>query len=126
MQTLCQWEVQGAVTPEELAEFYAAREASARVAKYAQELAQGFWREAERVDALLAETTEHWNLARLSTVERNVLRVAVVEMLLGTVPPKVALNEAIEIARAFGGADSPRFVNGVLDNIYRNQVKEDH
>ena len=126
MQTLCQWEVQGAVTPEELAEFNAAREVSARVAEYAQELARGFWQEAERVDALLAETAEHWNLARLSSVERNVLRVAVVEMEQGTVPPKVALNEAIEIAREYGGADSPRFVNGVLDKIYRDQVKEDH
>lgn len=125
MQTLCQWEVQGAVTPEELAEFHAAREVSARVAEYALELARGFWQEAERVDALLAETAEHWKLARLSSVERNVLRVAVVEMEQGTVPPKVALNEAIEIARAYGGADSPRFVNGVLDKIYRDQVKED-
>ena len=125
MQTLCQWEVQGAVAPEELAGLQAFCEASEQATEYAQELTQGFWQDPQRVDTLLAETTEHWSLARISSVERNVLRVAVVEILQGAVPPKVALNEAIEIAREYGGADSPRFVNGVLDKIYRNQVKED-
>ncbi len=50
-------------------------------------------------------------------VERNVMRVAVIELLDDKVPPKVALNEAIEIGREFGGADSPRFINGVLDEV---------
>ena len=128
MQTLCHWEgqgePQGAVTPEELAELQAVCEASEEAVEYAQELTQAFWQDPQRVDTLLTETTQHWSLARISSVERNVLRVAVVEMLQGAVPPKVALNEAIEIAREYGGADSPRFVNGVLDKIYRSQVKE--
>ena len=57
---------------------------------------------------------------RLSPVERNVIRVAMVELPGGEVPPKVVINEAVEIGREFGGADSPRFINGILDALWKH------
>ncbi len=69
------------------------------------------------IDALLASAAENWRLSRMAAVDRNVLRLAVFEMLDSSdpSPPAVIINEAIELARRYGSADSPAFVNGVLD-----------
>ena len=71
------------------------------------------------MDGQIAGAAKRWDLERISLVERNIMRVAVVELSAGRVPPKVVLDEAIEIGREFGGADSPRFINGVLDEILK-------
>ncbi|MHC4090857.1 MAG: transcription antitermination protein NusB [Planctomycetota bacterium] len=68
---------------------------------------------------------EHWELARLSPVERNLIRVALGELAGGEVPPKVVINEAIEIGREYGGADSPRFINGILDALWKEDGSEE-
>ncbi len=59
----------------------------------------------------------------MSPVERNVMRVAVVELMEGDTPPKVAVNEAIEIGKEFGGQESPRFINGILDEVLRRTAR---
>jgi N utilization substance protein B len=72
------------------------------------------------VDGAIARAAENWTLERMSRVDRNLLRVAVAELLfVDEVPVRVALDEAIEIAKRFGGDDSGRFVNGLLDRIAR-------
>ena len=73
------------------------------------------------IDRQLAEATENWQFSRLSQVDRNVLRIAVYELFQRDerVPTSVVLDEAIEIARRFGGEDSAQFVNGVLDRVAR-------
>ena len=76
--------------------------------------------------AVIAEASEHWRLERLSRVDANVIRIAVYEM---TTPPnlpiQIAINEAIEVARKFGTAESAAFVNGVLDQVaHRLGLKE--
>ncbi|MEA2626513.1 MAG: transcription antitermination protein NusB [Candidatus Binatota bacterium] len=94
--------------------FDAPREAKA----FAAELVQGVRSERERIDALIAQALENWSLGRLSRVDVNVLRVATWELLHpAAVPPSGAINEAIEIARRFGGDEARQFVNGVLDEI---------
>lgn len=65
-----------------------------------------------------------WDVDRMGTVERNVIRVALAELTLGNVPPNVVLNEAIEIAREYASAESAGFVNGVLDELYKNMRRE--
>jgi N utilization substance protein B len=125
MQALCQWEAQREKSLEGLRDFFAAQEASAGAAAYATELVQAFWAKRKRFDKMIAGATERWALSRISLVERNIMRVAVVELTQGEVPPKVALNEAIEIGRDFGGEDSPRFINGVLDRITKRITKDD-
>lgn len=119
MQALCQWDVQGDESPKVLDDFLTAREASASPRGYATELVTGFWSRREEIDGRIAGAAQRWDLARICPVERNIMRVAVVELLSGLVPPKVVLDEAIEIGREFGGADSPRFINGVLDEILK-------
>ncbi len=117
MQALCQWEVQRDTHAETLCDFFAEFGAAPAVAAYATELVNGFWKNAEFVDGRIAEAVERWSFERISTVERNLMRVAVVELVRGDVPPRVVLDEAIEIGQEFGGKDSSRFVNGVLDRI---------
>jgi N utilization substance protein B len=77
-----------------------------------------------KIDAAIREASENWRLERLSSVDRSILRLAVGEMLhLSETPPKVVLQEAVRLAGQYGGRDSPRFVNGVLDAIYASRVR---
>lgn len=71
----------------------------------------------EAIDACIVAAAENWDLRRIAAVERNVLRVAVGELLTGETPTNVVLDEAITLAKVFGSADSGAFVNGVLDRI---------
>jgi N utilization substance protein B len=88
--------------------------------QYTRTLVQGAKIHQPKIDELITRSTEHWDLERMAVVDRNILRVAVFE--LGweqDIPPKVAINEAIEIAKKFGTRESGRFINGVLDRIHR-------
>ena len=86
--------------------------------QFARELVAGVESHRGRIDELIGEAAEHWQLPRLSRVDLNVLRLATFELLeRPDIPASVAINEAIEIARRFGSEDSSGFVNGVLDHI---------
>jgi N utilization substance protein B len=77
----------------------------------------------DAVDRALQTALENWRLERLSTIDRAIVRIAAAEILLvDDVPPKVSIQEAIRLAEAYGGPDSPRFVNGVLDALYKAQA----
>jgi N utilization substance protein B len=77
------------------------------------------------VDRLLHAALENWRLERLSAIDRGVLRLAAVELLhVDDVPPKVTIQEGIRLAEQYGGPDSPRFVNGVLDALYKRARPE--
>jgi N utilization substance protein B len=72
----------------------------------------------EAIDDLIRQFSTNWRLERMAIVDRNILRMATYELLhLTEVPRKVAINEAIEVAKKFGGDDSPSFINGILDRI---------
>ncbi|MEF2964452.1 transcription antitermination factor NusB [Paenibacillus sp. M1] len=82
------------------------------------ELINGTWTRKEAIDDLLSDYLKGWQVSRLSKVDRQVLRLAVYEMIFrDDVPGKVAVNEAIELAKHFGTADSGKFVNGVLGKM---------
>jgi N utilization substance protein B len=84
-------------------------------------LFDGVVHHAEEIDQRLTQAAENWRLPRMAGVDRNVLRLGAFELLFSAeTPAGVALNEAIELARRFGSADSPGFVNGVLDQIRRS------
>jgi N utilization substance protein B len=74
----------------------------------------------ERVDELLRRNLRNFVLERVARVERSVLRLGTSELLGLETPPRVVLNEAVELARTFGGPDSPAFVNGVLDGVLKD------
>jgi N utilization substance protein B len=101
-----------------LAAFWDDRPAPPAARAYAQSLAEGVVKHRDDLDARIAAHAEHWTLERMPLVDRNILRLAAYELLHGgEVPERVVINEAIELAKAFGGEDSGRFVNGVLDRI---------
>lgn len=88
------------------------------IVRVAATLARQTWSHHKEYDEKLARNTAHWSLKRMTPVDRNILRLGLYELLeRPEVPPKVALNEAIELARRFSHNDSPAFVNGVLDAV---------
>ncbi len=104
--------------PEVLDEFWKLRESSARTREFATELIRGVLGNQEAIDERIKKVTANYELHRIAPVDRNILRVAIYEMLhTDEVPPVVCINEAIEIAKRFGSEDSGRFVNGILDRL---------
>ncbi|MBP7088101.1 MAG: transcription antitermination factor NusB [Candidatus Omnitrophica bacterium] len=88
-------------------------------------LLEGVIKNKEKIDFLIKKYVKNWGIERLAIIDRNILRMICFELLfLDEIPPKVSINEAIELAKRFGDIDSPRFVNGVLDKIYKSEVKK--
>jgi N utilization substance protein B len=119
LQILYAWEMQGDRGPGEVGErFLAEREGGPAVAEYARRLVEAFAERRAELDALLAESTTNWEFHRLSAIDRNILRLAATELVAAPeVPYRVVIDEAVELARRYGGDESPRFVNGVLDAL---------
>ena len=89
---------------------------------FVKELINGVLKNKEKIDEIIVKTAPEWPLEQINLIDRNVLRIGIFEFLFGKreeVPPKVAINEAIELAKSFGGETSGKFVNGVLGTIYR-------
>ena len=100
-------------------------ESSNEVKKFAAALVLGVAGNKKEIDKMIAKYAINWKLDRMAVIDRNVLRFAAFELLyVKEIPPKVAINEAIDIAKKFGGPDSGKFVNGVLDKINKTERKE--
>lgn len=90
--------------------------------EFVKALAEGALAKRSAVDGLIEKCAPEWPLDQVTVIDRNILRLGIYELMFGNyaeVPPKVAINEAIELAKTFGGESSARFVNGVLGTIYR-------
>jgi len=93
---------------------------------FINDLAHGVLKHQAQIDEIIVKSAPEWPLAQITIVDRNVLRIGIYELLFGDkqqVPPKVAINEAIELAKGYGGESSGRFVNGVLGTIFREMEK---
>ena len=111
---------------QDLDEFWKLRRTDELVREHAMTLYQGVKLHLAAIDQRLTACLENFSFERLSAVDRNILRVALFEMFHDTkVPPVVSMNEAIEIAKRFGGEDSGRFVNGILDRLIK-EVNRSH
>lgn len=85
---------------------------------FAHTVVEGYGAHAEEIDTVIRKVSEHWRLERMPLVDRNILRLATYELLfMPEVPRRVTLNEAVELAKRYGGENSAGFVNGVLDRI---------
>jgi len=123
MQALCQLEILGDDWLAQLDEFLADEKAPKGDQDYARELVKQAWSGLASIDARIQASAEHWDVKRMYSIDRNVLRVAICEMLIApNLSAKIVINEAIEISRLFGTADSPGFVNGLLDAIVKRQL----
>lgn len=121
MQALCQLDVLGEEFLAQLDEFLTDESPPADVRKYAGELVREAWTRRETIESKLAAVAEHWVTGRMAMVDRNILRAAVCEMMTQPqLSPAVVINEAVEIAKSFGTADSPAFINGILDAVRKS------
>lgn len=111
--------------PEEIfSSFWQENPASAEVREYAQRLVDGTLLHLFEIDEILSKYTQHWELNRMAVVDRNILRFSTYELLYEEdVPPKVVINEAINIAKKFSQEESGKFVNGVLDKINHTEMR---
>jgi len=97
------------------------------VRPFAEQLLYGVHAHRDELDEMIVTASENWRLERMSIIDRNVLRIALYEMLYcAEIPPKVSINEAIDLGKTFGNPDSGAFINGILDHLLpeANRVRE--
>ena len=96
------------------------------VRPFAEHLVRGVYLHQAEIDQIIVSASDNWRLDRMSIVDRNILRIALFEMLYcPDVPPKVSINEAIDLGKKFGSEDSGAFINGVLDHVLGSLQKAD-
>lgn len=94
------------------------------VRRFADDIVLGVCHNKKEIDALISEHATNWQLDRMAVIDRNVLRCGAYELtFMDEIPPKVAINEAIDIAKKYGDKDSGKFVNGILDKINKEKGK---
>ncbi len=92
---------------------------------YAQRLAEGVRKNFKNIDDKISEYATNWQLSRMAVIDRNILRIGLFELKYTTdIPPKVAINEAVELAKKYGDLESSKFVNGILDKIHKKEIVE--
>lgn len=123
LQLLYQIDARGDEVLATMEQFFEGEEsADEEVRVFTRKLVTGTRDSAEEIDALITEAAENWRLDRMALVDRNILRMAVFEMLhLEEIPAKVSINEAIELGKRFSTKQSGSFINGILDRIRRER-----
>lgn len=125
MQALYQLDVQGPDLIESLGRFFTENEDDDFVRKLASDWTLGTWENLPECDELIATSTIKWQLSRLSLVDKSILRLAVYQLkFCPDIPPRVIINEAIELAKKFSSDKSAPFVNGVLDAVSKKLKTE--
>ena len=120
MQALYQLDVQSHDLLERLDEFFIRNGSDDSIRKLASDWTKGTWENLAQCDELIGASTIKWRLSRLSSVDKSILRLAVYQLkFCPDIPPKVVINEAIELAKKFSTEKSPPFVNGVLDAVLK-------
>ncbi|RUL86935.1 transcription antitermination factor NusB [Tautonia sociabilis] len=118
LQVLYQLEQNPDSAPDEVRDFIARRIRDEGLRCYADALIAGVRSHREQLDALIGQVAENWSLERMAAIDRNILRLGAFELLhRPEVPPKVVINEALELAKRYSTAQSSRFVNGILDRL---------
>ena len=101
------------------------KETEPEVKQFAGSLVQGTIDNFKHIDELIAKYADNWRIERMAVIDRNIIRMASYELLFREdIPPKVSINEAVELAKRFGDDDSERFVNGVLDKVNKTEAKK--
>lgn len=112
-------------TPDKTAAFFWEQEPEheKEVRDFAVPLVEGVWENRQTIDDKISEYATNWQLNRMAVIDRNILRMGVYELKFASgIPPKVAINEAVELAKKYGDLESSKFVNGILDKIHKKEV----
>jgi transcription antitermination protein NusB len=117
-------DLQGGVAPERFEDFWEFCPVKPSVREFAQPLIEGMVAHLPEIDERIRRYSENFDFHRISAVDRNIMRLAIYEMLFrDDIPPVVSINEAIELAKTFGGTESGRFVNGILDRVRKDLTR---
>jgi len=98
---------------------------SESIRPFSRQLVLGVCENREELDSLIRQSSQHWRLERMSRVDRSILRLGVFEILfMKDIPPKVSIDEAVDLGKKYGTEESGAFINGILDNIYNSFKQE--
>lgn len=126
LQVLYALDVQKTGLREAIALFWTHFEAPEEARAFSTLLIEGAWNNREQIDTLIGGSSENWTMGRMARVDKSILRMAVYELLFcQDIPPKVTLNEAIDLGKVFGSENSGSFINGILDALYVKLRKKD-
>ena len=124
MQMLFQWDMSQQDFTKLEVKFWKSAKAADKTRDFANELFEGTAKDVAVLDALIVGHSDNWRFERLAAIDRAILRLAIHEMSGQDTPPRVVLNEAVELAKKFSSQDSGAFVNGILDAVHKSlQVK---
>ena len=110
--------------PATLGHFWQEHRVPKAVKEFATQIAQGAVGNLGQIDGVISKYAQNWQLKRMAVIDRNILRLGCFELLfLADVPPKVSINEAVELAKRYGDTESSKFVNGILDKIHKEEAR---
>jgi transcription antitermination factor NusB len=126
LQFLYMLDLRGVEVMDQLAEFIAGQTADREVQEFALRLITGTHEAIHTLDERLTEIAHNWDIKRMAVMDRNILRMAIFELLwCEDIPPKVTINEAIELGKKFSTGNSGSFINGILDKIKRTSASQE-
>ena len=120
MQMLFQWDMSQQDPAKLEVKFWKSAKAADKTREFANQLFEGTAKEIPALDEIISKHCENWRSERLAAIDRAILRLAIYEMGSADTPPKVVLNEAVELAKKFSSEDSGAFVNGVLGSVHKS------
>ncbi|MCU0666817.1 MAG: transcription antitermination factor NusB [Candidatus Omnitrophica bacterium] len=125
LQILYQIDITGQFDDKTMPDFWSSREDVEQVSQsFANQLVQGVLDHKEALDKIISQYATNWRLDRMAVVDRNVLRLSCYELMFcDDIPPKVAINEAVDLAKKFSAPESGKFVNGIVDKIKQEKQK---
>lgn len=127
LQVLYQWDVTGQDAAKTLSQMEEHFSPGPGKDEFAERIVLGVLNHHEEIDRLIEKVSENWRLDRMTVIDRNLLRLATFELrYCDDIPPKVALNEAIDLGKRFGSEESGSFINGVLDRIQKETIPNSH
>jgi N utilization substance protein B len=114
MQALYQAEISGINIKEAMENLFAQEKLIKETREFSADLAEGAWEDREEIDKLIKKYSREWKLERMGGVDRNILRLALYELMEGETPPQVVINEAVELAKKYSSPEAAKFINGIL------------
>ena len=108
-----------------ISEYFQSTRETEEIKSFSVVLVEGVCRNINGLNSIIKKYVKNWGIERIAVIDRNIIRIASFELLfLDDIPPKVSINEGVELAKRYGDIDSPRFVNGILDKIYKMEIKQ--
>ena len=122
LQILYQIEIAKTALPSAIEDYFSQRDIPPSHKEFTEFLLRGVCSHLSDLDQIISKYAKNWQISRMAIVDKNILRMGVFELFYtDDIPPRVTINEAVELAKTFGDLDSPKFVNGILDSVFRKE-----